>query len=302
MYEMLHLLVRMYLHFYKIKCTFAAFFYKSNIMKSVKCLSIALFLALSCSAMADGIQLWQGGKALNKDRDNIFISRVEFAQAKPGDCIHISQGNTIGEGRHSVYLGDYDTNPLPGVDDRTLKTESFPTKFYLTADMLNAIVAGEKDVRLYGENATVSEVRLEYENHTQKSGRVLWTGFFWMDSWTTLDLYKQAFSGLNLNDYKAIRFYSEAGRTDYVINVVTKFDSEHKLGDQSTMTMINEYAELHLTDDIRTKISAMLSEQDGKLYIQCNKETGAAFNFTDVVLIPNDPVDPCTNCFSINIH
>lgn len=259
--------------------------------------AVLLLLTISCSVMGEGIQIWTGGKALNKDRDNIFIGKDKFATAKPGDCIHISQGNTTGEVPHSVYLGDYGTNPLPGVDDRTLKSESFPTKFYLTEAMLNAIITEGKDVRLYGENATVSEVRLESEDHAQKSGYVLWTGFFWMDSWTTLNLYTNPFSGINFDDYKAIRFYSEANRTDYVINVMTQFDCvECKLGDQTSMTMTDEYAELKLTPEIRTKLTTVCSQLDGKLYIQCHKNGGDPFNFTDIVLIPKDP---CENCFRI---
>ncbi len=50
----------------------------------------------------------------------------------------------------------------------------------------------------------------------------VWTGFFWMDEWSTLEVAKTSFDGINWSDYKAIRFYSEANRTNYVINVLTK--------------------------------------------------------------------------------
>lgn len=271
-------------------------------MKSVKFLSIALFFVLSCSVMGEDVetQLWAGGKDLVKDPEQcLFLEHNLFASAKPGDCIRIKEGNLQGTGRHAIYLGGYDIHPLPGMDDRVFN--SFPIDIYLTEDMLNAISA--KDVRFYGEGATITRVCLVSRDAVMKSGHVLWTGFFWMDEWTTLNLYTNPFSGINFGDYKAIRFYSEARRTDYIINVMTQFDCvDCKLGDQSSMTMTNEYAELVLTDAIRTKLSTVCSQSDGKLYIQCNKESGAAFNFTDVVLIPNDPIDPCTNCFSINIH
>lgn len=260
--------------------------------------AVLVLLSISCFVMGEEENnIFQGGKDLNKDRDqSAFIGHANFSSAKPGDCIRIKEGNLQGEGRHAIFLGDYDVQPLPGIDDRSFN--SFPIDFYLTEDMLNAIQT--KDVRLYGEGATITRVCLVPRNAAMKSGHVLWTGFYWMDSWTTLNLYMHPFSGINWADYTSIRFYSEANRTNrtnYVINVMTAFDDpDKKLGDHTTMTMTDEYAELELTDALRTKLSTVCSEQDGKLYIQCNKESGSAFNFTDIVLIPKDP---CENCFRI---
>jgi hypothetical protein len=112
----------------------------------------------------------------------------------------------------------------------------------------------------------------------------VWTGYFWMDSWSTLEVAKTSFDGINWSDYKAIRFYSEANRTDYVINVLTKWGDGGKLGDQTTMTMTNEYAELSL-DGIN--MAASLADVD-RLMVQCNKEGGNPFNFTAIVLVKKE--------------
>ena len=119
----------------------------------------------------------------------------------------------------------------------------------------------------------------------------VWTGYFWMDEWSTLEIAKTSFDGINWSDYKAIRFYSQANRTDYVINVLTKWGDVinvltkwgdgGKLGDQTTMTMTNEYAELSLEG---IDMTAKLADVD-RLMVQCNKEGGNAFNFTDIVLV-----------------
>ena len=109
----------------------------------------------------------------------------------------------------------------------------------------------------------------------------VWIGFFWMDEWSTLEVAKTAFDGINWSDYKAIRFYSEANRTDYIINVLTKWGDDGKLGDQNTMTLTNEYAELSL-DNI--DMAARLADVD-RLMVQCNKEGGDPFNFTAIVLV-----------------
>ena len=108
-----------------------------------------------------------------------------------------------------------------------------------------------------------------------------WSGFFWMDEWSTLEITKNCFAGVDWSKVKAIRFYSEANRTDYVINVLTKWGEGGKLGDQTTMTMTNEYAELNVEN---IDMAAALADVD-RLMIQCNKEAGVAFNFTAVVLV-----------------
>ena len=105
-----------------------------------------------------------------------------------------------------------------------------------------------------------------------------------MDEWSTLELAKTAFDGINWSDYKAIRFYSEAGRTDYVINVLTKWDEGGKLGDQTTMTMTNEYAELNIEE---IDMAAKLADVD-RLMVQCNKEGGEPFNFTAIELVKKE--------------
>ena len=126
----------------------------------------------------------------------------------------------------------------------------------------------------------------------------VWTGFFWMDDWKTLELAKTSFDGINWSDYKAIRFYSEAGRTDYVINVLTKWGDGGKLGDQTTMTMTTGYAELSLEG---INMDEALKDVD-RLMVQCNKEGGNAFNFTDIVLVKKEitgvhrlPASPTSN-------
>ena len=111
----------------------------------------------------------------------------------------------------------------------------------------------------------------------------VWTGYFWMDEWSTMEIAKTSFDGVNWSDYKAIRFYSEAGRTDYIINVLTRWDEGGKLGDQTTMTMTNEYAELSLEGiDMATRLDT------DRLMVQCNKESGFPFNFTAIVLVKKE--------------
>jgi len=98
-----------------------------------------------------------------------------------------------------------------------------------------------------------------------------------------LEVAKTSFDGINWSDYKAIRFYSEANRTDYVINVLTRWDEGGKLGDQTTMTITNEYAELSIEGiDMAARLDT------DRLMVQCNKEGGNPFNFTAIVLVKKE--------------
>jgi hypothetical protein len=112
----------------------------------------------------------------------------------------------------------------------------------------------------------------------------VWSGFFWMDDWSTLEITKNCFLGVDWSKIKAIRFISEANRTDYIINILTSWEAGGKLADQSTMTMTNNYAEFSLEN---FDMAAALENTD-RLMIQCNKEAGEAFNFTDVVLVKKE--------------
>lgn len=148
----------------------------------------------------------------------------------------------------------------------------------MTPDALAAV--SHTGLEMIGNHFYVVKVELvenlEYENY-------LWKGYAWMEEWSTIEMKNVWYASIDWDEVAAIRCVSEANRTDYVINVMTSWDGEDKLGDQNTMTMTNEYAELELTADMRTKLAA--SEQ---LMIQCNKEAGDPFNMTEIVLVPTE--------------
>ena len=66
--------------------------------------------------------------------------------------------------------------------------------------------------------------------------------------------------------------------------MLTKWGDGGKLGDQTTMTMTNEYVELSLEG---IDMTAKLADVD-RLMVQCNKEGGNAFNFTAIVLVKKE--------------
>ena len=226
-------------------------------------------------------------------KDNEYIAALQV-----GNRIEICGFDVAGDCH--AYIGDY--NPavhFPGSDNRA--TSSLPISFYLTEDFIASIKA--HDFRLHGNGAKINYITLYRGKHDVpgaiKFGKTIWTGYFWMDSWTTLEMFKEAFNGIDLSKYRAIRFYHEAGRTDFVMNIIQAWgDPGVKIADQSNMTKTNEYFELPLDETMRGKFTTFMSSGEGTLKIQCDKGSGAAFNFTDVVLMPKSP-EGCDNCFYV---
>lgn len=250
----------------------------------------------------DGNESSWSEKALSYTQgQDLFLDKAKFTSAQPGNRIKIYGFLTSG-GAHKLYLGEYDPNRhLPGSDYRSINALSGenPVYFYLTEDMLKAIVTDGKDLRIFGEGITVNRVDLctGKARGLHEAFRTIWTGFYWMDSWSTLELYKEAFTAVDLSQYQAIRFYHEAGRTDYTLNIFCVNDGLGLSAPLVTAEHIHKNAtcaDVLLTDAVRTALGNLTTA----LYIQMDKGAGSAFNFTDIVLIPKH-VDGCDNCFFV---
>ena len=134
-------------------------------------------------------------------------------------------------------------------------------------------------LEIIGANFTATKVELN-DGKTLKDGVSVWTGFFWADEWSTLELYRDGYCNVDFSKATAIRFYSEAAGTDYTLNFLENWDAGGKFADQSNMTDGAGYKELQLTDELRTRIA-----NAGHWMIQFNKEQLNAFNVTDIVLV-----------------
>lgn len=242
-------------------------------MKKIVTLALLSIIVLTTNAkdLFTGSQYVTWGQGLQFTADN-------FADAKAGDKLVITYENAT-DGIELKVMDDFDR--LPGSlqwcpIDGNNKIEQFLT----TAAVAKLKAAG---LELIGNNFTVTKVEL-VDGKDNVTENTVWTGFFWMSDWSTLELAKASFNGINWEDYDAIRFYSEAGRTDYVINVRTSWDGSGFIGDQGSMTMTNDYAELSLKG---IDMAAKLASAD-RLMIQCNKESGDAFNFTAIELVKKE--------------
>jgi len=235
-----------------------------------------LLCLMATTTFAMATDLWEGTHAVDWS-NTLNIEAAKFADAQVGQKIVIEFKDATGE----VIELHSNGGMLPGTRyAHFLYPDQSATEVFITPGMLASLKTYGMEVCGKGFTAT----KLWYgDGKEYVDENTVWTGYFWMDEWSTMEIAKTSFDGVNWSDYKAIRFYSEADRTDYIINVLTRWDEGGKLGDQTTMTMTNEYAELSLEGiDMATRLDT------DRLMVQCNKESGSPFNFTAIVLVKKE--------------
>ena len=246
---------------------------------------------------------------------HLFIGKDKFESAVPGNIVRVHGWNTEGE-THKLLLGyrvctgtvDENKAYLPGGEIRDVEWNSGHYDLCLTKDMLDAIryggpnCAGDgvgRDFRIYGEGIIINVVDLiqpGLAGSFHEPFKTVWKGLFWVAEWTTKEINKATLAPYgNFSNVRAIRFYHEAGRTDYIINLF-KDDFGNKIAgsENGGMNLQDTYAELILTNEMRSKLEDCID----KLIVQGNKNSGAGFNLTDIVFVTYSP-DDCPNCFYV---
>lgn len=241
-------------------------------MKKIFTLALLSIMALAANAT----DLFSGSKHVSWDDGGIDLAADLFADAKPGDKIVVTFTGAS-DGMEFKVMDNWDR--LPGSLQWCPINGDNKVEQFLTPAAIARIQAG--GLQIIGANFTATKVEL-LEGKDNVTANTVWTGYFWMDEWSTLELAKTSFNGINWADYKAIRFISEANRTNYVINIKVNWDGDGHIASQDQMTMTNEYAELSLAG---IDMPAFLAKSE-QLMVQCNKEGGDPFNFTAIELVP----------------
>lgn len=243
-----------------------------------------LIAAAMMAVAANAADLFTGSKHVSWDEGGLQFEAEKFADAKAGDKIVVTYTGAS-DGIEFKVMDDFDR--LPGsLQFKGIGGDGTFEQFLTPAAVAKIKSAG---LEIIGANFTATKVEL-LEGKDNVSAGTVWTGYFWMDEWSTLELSKASFNDVNWAGVEAIRFYSEAGRTDYVINVKVNWDPDGHIADAGTMTMTQEYAELSLAG---IDMQAYLDKSD-RLMIQCNKEGGAPFNFTAVELVQKESAGVAT--------
>ena len=235
-----------------------------------------LMCLMATTVIAGATDVWTGEQVVSWD-NTLKIEAAQFADMKVGDKIVIEFKDAGTPDKSKIELHS-NSVMLPGTRCEQTIIGQGEIEVFSTPTMLASLK--EYGLELCGDQYTTTKIWYG-DGKESIDDLTVWSGFFWMDEWCTLEITKNCFVGVDWSKIKAIRFYSEANRTDYVINILTKWGEGGKLGDHTTMTMTNEYAELSL-DGI--DMETALADVD-RLMIQCNKEGGEPFNFTQVELV-----------------
>ena len=235
-----------------------------------------LMCLMATTVIASATDVWTGEQVVSWD-NTLKIEATQFADMKVGDKIVIEFKDAGTPDKSKIELHS-NFVMLPGTRCEQTIIGQGEIEVFSTPTMLASLK--EYGLELCGDQYTTTKIWYG-DGKESIDDLTVWSGFFWMDEWCTLEITKNCFVGVDWSKIKAIRFYSEANRTDYVINILTKWGEGGKLGDHTTMTMTNEYAELSL-DGI--DMETALADVD-RLMIQCNKEGGEPFNFTQVELV-----------------
>ena len=239
---------------------------------------IALFAALVMNVQAD--DLWTGSKHVCWADGGIQIPAASFAEAQPGQKIIVNFNGASDGIEFKVMNANFDH--LAGSREAAWINGDGSFEQFLTSSAVDSLKA--YGLEIIGANFNCTQVALESGKDALKEGFTVWTGFFWADDWSTLELYYNGYAGVDFSLATALRIYSEANRSDFVINIKENWDPEGQIADQNAMTAGEGYMELPLTDDLRNRLA-----NAGHWMIQFNKEAGAAFNVTDIVLVGDFP-------------
>jgi hypothetical protein len=234
---------------------------------------IALFAALVMSVNATDI--WTGSKHVSWSEGGLQIAADQFAAAQPGNLIKVHFTGAT-DGIEFKVMNDH-FDHLAGSREAAWINGDGAFEQFLTQTAVDSLKA--YGLEIIGANFTCTKVEL-LESKTLKDGFTVWTGFFWADSWSTLELYYNGYAGVDFSNATALRIYSEANRSDFVINIKESWEPEGQIADQTAMTPGDGYMELPLTNELRSRLA-----NAGHWMIQFNKEAGAAFNVTDIVLV-----------------
>ena len=237
---------------------------------------IALFAALVMSVNATDI--WTGSKHVCWADGGVQIAADQFAAAQPGQKIVLHFSDASDGVEFKVMNEHFDH--LAGSREAAWINGNGTFEQFLTQEAVEGLKA--HGLEIIGANFTCTQVEL-LDGKVLKDGITVWTGFFWADEWTTLELYRDGYCNVDFSKANALRIYSEAGRSDIVINIKENWDPEGQIADQTAMTPGEGYMELPLTDELRTRLA-----NASHWMIQFNKEAGEAFNVTDVVLVMKD--------------
>ena len=249
----------------------------------------SIFAALTLSVGLWATSIWSGSQDVHWDNP-LTIEKSKFASALPGNKITVTL--SVNDGTNDAIEFKANGKKLPGTRFSLCQDWWETYDLFMTQDMIDSCkVYG---MEILGDNFTVTNIDLsEGKAASMKEGKAIWTGYFWVTSESTLEVFKEALTAVkDWSKYSAMRFYSECPTTDNSIflladksegGVIAKSEPATDEIAGNPFKRYEGYAELDLTKvNPLTVINNVASD---RLMIQMDKQGSGAFNFTDVVLL-----------------
>ena len=235
-------------------------------------------------ALVEKPYLWKGNQHVDYGESSVItLDKALFATATAGQKLIVEYA-TDAEKEIELKVKNEHFDHLAGSREQAKLNGNGRFEHFLTPKAVEELKA--YGLEIGGNGFYALRVELVDGKASLPEGVNVWTGYFWADNWNTMYLYWNGYRYVDFNDVKAIRFYSEANRSDFVLNVRDNWDIDGgvEIANINAMTAGEGYMELPLTNYMREKIAA--SEH---LLVQFNKESGDPFNITDIVLVMEEP-------------
>lgn len=204
--------------------------------------------------------------------NTLTIPASEFAEGvEIGNYIYITFSQTT-----DVIEIKANGTWLPGSRLTVLGDNSTDFKAYITEGMLDALK--EYGLEICGAKFTVTGVSVCNDGFVMPEGAI-WGGYFWVEAWNTLEIFKSALAAYDGQRYMDI--YLEANYDTYFMKVLTQWEPAIVWADNDQVTKTGTKATVDLQN---VDVQALLNGPQSALMIQSNPEGGNPFNITAVAL------------------
>lgn len=209
--------------------------------------------------------------------NTLTIPADQFAEdVNVGDYINVTFASTT-----DVIEMKANGTWLPGTIKTVLGDNMPDTKAYITTDMLTALRT--YGLELCGAKFAVKNVKICNDGF-QMPESAIWGGYFWIDNWNTMDLFKTAFDSYDGERYMDIYLSADNGdNTNYVMNVMTAFDNPDAVWANANSGNMERTATKAIIDLKNINVKERLADVSA-LLIQSNPEGGNPFNITAIAL------------------
>ena len=252
-----------------------------------------LATALMSSAMVTAEIIWSPAEGQTDTvvtwAKTFTIPQQSFAKCQQGNLLKLTLNNAT-----DVIELKSNGQKLPGSRFSNIAGEA-SYECFLTQAMLDTCKL--YGMELCGASFGIKQIEiLDGKAGNMKTGETIWTGYFWVDDWKTLELFKEALTAEDLSKYASVRIYHEGPENGFVLKSLASWDDAGKIAEigpsvstENNPLQYKSEGELNFVELDSTKVNTLTvinTVGSDRLMIQCNKEAQSPFNMTDIVLVP----------------